>query len=327
MRVPPKWIALALAMTGMTIGPQAQADDDLPVTVNIRTEGSGAPIVVTGDRELERDRVRDAVRDIAMRGRSQTDALVRYTDPLCVTAIGLGERLGAGLRRRIEAHSRLAGHPVAAAGCRTNALIVIVDEPARLIERLRGKRRDLFDPAANRRIRATLRRGYPAVTWSIAGTLDRYGNEMENGAAIGGLSAPGAAGDLLLQRDSRAASRLGVPFARSRTMSVIVFEAKRLHNVHLDQLADYATMRILGNPQPYARLSEEQPETILNLFRTDPLDAAPGLTLIDMAYLRGLYSVPPGQPSTRLEHFTLAAYRELAQMECDDAAGCNTDPG
>lgn len=310
--------AAALALFGATSPALAQTGQPGASSINIRTEGSGGNIIVTGDRELEKKRVVDTLRDIAMRGRTTDRAIPRFQDPICPLVVGLGDKLGADIKARIEANTRLVGHQVAAEGCTPNAFLIMVDDPEALVDRMRKQRRGLVNPEILRRIRATLNAEYPAITWSTEIILDRYNNEAENARPLVGLddANSGTAGDLLFSNDNRFASRIEVTNSYARTASVVVFDAYKLDNVHLDQLADYATMRILGDPQPFAELEPNQPETILNLFRMDPLDAAPGLTLIDLAYLRGLYAMQPRDPGVRLESFVLAAYDELRDGDC-----------
>lgn len=295
--------------------PTSQAD----AAINIRTERSTSEIVVTGDRDLEEKRVKEAVRDMAMRGRTAARALPRFQEPVCPLVSGLGQQLGADMKARIEANTRLIGHEVGEAGCTPNVFLIVVDDPAGLIERMRKERWGLLNARVLRRIKASLAAGDPALSWSTSVLRDRRGLEAENGGVLAGLDARNSrtAGDLLFRNDNRAAMRTDLANSIDRTNAVIVFDAYRLDNVHLDQLADYATMRVLGDLQPLAQLGPDQPETILNLFAMDPLDAAPGLTLLDLAYLRGLYSMEPRDPGVRLESFVLAAYNELRDGYCE----------
>lgn len=287
-----------------------------------QTEGTDpGSILVTGERELEQKRVIEAVRGITMRGRSVSRALPRFQDPVCPIVTGLGDELGARVKARIEANTRSIGHEVGDEGCKPNAIVMLVDDPEGLIERMRKERGELLDADALRRIRTTLRAGYPAISWTGELNTDRYGNEAETSNTVAGLDEANGRilGELLYRRDNRAASRREIATSAERTSAFVVFDARRLDNVHLDQLADYATMRMLGDVKPTAQTGPGEPDTILNLFRMDALDAAPGLTLVDLAYLQGLYALEPRDPGTRLESFVLAAYDELRGSECPEA--------
>lgn len=312
-------IALSAAALGTAMPALAQIDNAAPAGINIRTEESGGNIIVTGDPELEEQRVRDALRDITMRGRTTSRALPRFQEPVCPQVIGLGEQLGADVSARIALNTRLIGHEVGEEGCTPNAIVIIVDDPKGLVERMRKERWGLLDARALRRIKAGLAADDPALSWSTSVIRDRRGNEAENGGVLAGLDGLNSriAGDLLFRNDNRAALRTELANSIERTNAVIVFDAFRLDNVHLGQLAGYATMRLLGDLQPAAQLAPDEPDTILNLFSMDPLDAAPGLTLMDLAYLRGLYAMEPRAPGVRLESFVLAAYEDLRDGNCD----------
>ena len=315
-----------LASFGLAAGAGAAARDEPSAgTVNLRIEGVGEPIVVVGDLDLEKDRVRDAVRDIAMRGRSFDEPLMRYQDPLCITVLGFGEVLGERVAERIRMQARVVGAEVAEPGCMPNATVAMVGRPAVLIERMRQERPKLLSAESLHRIRATLSAGYPAVSWASTQRRDQFGRSIASGNPLSGLEFPGPLNELLITRDNRFASRIKVPFTIARAGAVVIFDAYKLDNVHLDQLADYAVMRILGNPRPRPSLGADQPDTILNLFRMDPLEASPGLTLMDVAYLRGLYALRPNEPATRLESSTIAAYRDLAALGCEETNTCEAD--
>ena len=88
-------IALRLLIAALSIcmatGLRAQ-QTVVPVQrgIEIRAEGADDPIIVTGDRFLDENRVRQAVRSIARSGRSSGKPLERFQDPLCVMVSGLG---------------------------------------------------------------------------------------------------------------------------------------------------------------------------------------------------------------------------------------------
>lgn len=288
-------------------GEMADADG-----VQIRTEESGAPIVVTGKRDLDEGRVRDAVRDIAARGRSASEPLGRYQDPLCVTVIGFGDALGERIAQRVRTRARLVGAKVAGPSCAPNATVAMVDKPEVLLDRMRRERSGLLDSDSLRRIRATLRSGYPAISWATTERRDQFGRQLPPGNPLSGYEQDSLFNEMMAARDNRFPSQLNVDFSLARSGAVVVFDAYKMDGVHLDQLADYATMRILGDPRSQTELGEDQPETILNLFRIGPEAAPPGLTIVDLAYLKGLYAMEPTEPGSRLETFALAAYGELA---------------
>jgi len=281
--------------------------------------GADDPIIVTGDRFLDEDRVREAVRSIARRGRSSGEPLVRFQDPLCVMVSGLGDVLSERVAERIRLQARNVGAKLAESGCTPNATVVLVDRPKVLIDRMRRERPALLDSDSLRRIRSALDSGYPAISWASTERRDQFGRQLPPGNPLGGLVRESLFDEMLYARDNRFPSQLNLNFSTARSGAFVVFNAYEMSGVHLDQLADYATMHILGNPKPDARLSTDGPASILDLFRFGPEEAPPGLTLIDLAYLKGLYAMRPTDPGRRLESSSLVAYEELAAR--DDLKG------
>jgi len=319
--------AIAALLSGA--GSEAYAQDrSAPRSgdVSIRTDGVGEPIVVVGDRKLDEDRVREALRDMAKRGRSAREPLGRYHDPLCVTVAGFGDVLGARIAERIAAQARIVGANVAEPGCTPNATVVMVDKPVVLLDRMGRERPGLLDADSLRRIRATLRSGHPAISWASTERRDQFGRQLAPGNPLSGYEQDSLFNEMMFARDNRFPSQLNVDFSIARSGAVVVFDAYKMDGVHLDQLADYAVMRILGDPRPGTDPAAEGPRTILDLFHAGPDAAPPGLTLVDLAYLRGIYTMSPTEPASRLESFALTAYAELAGDSKDAEDDCAEEP-
>jgi hypothetical protein len=310
-------IAAQPAISGQPEPADASADEAVE-TATSRTSPSRQEIVVTGQRRLDKETVRDAVRGIARRGRSAAEPLARYHDPLCVSVVGFGEALGERIAERVRMRARLVGVEVAEAGCAPNATLVMVDKPEVLIDRMRRERPGLLDSDSLRRIRAILREGYPAISWTTTERRDQFGRHLPPGNPLSGYERDSLWNEMMAARDNRFPSQINIDFSIARSGAVVVFDAYKMDGVHLDQLSDYAAMRILGDPRPGAHSLADQPETILKLFQSGP-DAAPaGLTLVDLAYLKGLYAMSPTEPGKRLESFALAAYEQLVDPDDDE---------
>lgn len=232
--------------------------------------------------------------------------------------IGLGDEMGGKVVDRVRANAVEAGLGLSAADCITNALIIVVDDQARLIERLRDLEPRMFNPRSSRRIRAALRRGDAAITW--------WGDAIQGPAGRGGLSSTvvSSGADVVGNRGGtniRTArvftpSAMEIQFSIEKLSTVMVFDVDRLHGVGLHQLGDYITMRVLGHPQPRPVLEEERAATILSLFDSAPTAAPPGMTQLDRAYLKGLYAMRPNEPGNRLEHFVRRAYEDVRAADC-----------
>ncbi len=277
------------------------------------------PIIVTGQRPAKDSEVRAALRELAMRGRSMDRPLARFQEQLCVSVFGLGDRFGTQVKKRIERNAREAGLAVETRLCKPNATVVVVRNPDRLVEATFKRRGRVISPEARRNVRAAQERGDVALAWSIEeitaapGGAAAVSSDVASavGFGSGALGPPGFT--------SISASRLRPNFALSRTNAMIVFDVDRLAGVHLNQLADFATMRLLSDPQAVVDLQVGALGSILTLFDHGIDQAAPELTPLDRAYLTGLYKMRSNDPGTLLERFVLAAYREKMGDYSDSA--------
>jgi len=282
-------------------------------------------IIVQGERELDSKELRDAVRDVAMRGREAKRPLMRYQVPLCPRTIGFPARMGAYVVERIRRNTLDAGLAVDedADGCIANALVIVVDDPDTLIKRMRQTNPDLFNVRINRDIKAAQNRGDAAIVWSH---YAMQGPNGRGGAASGAMASNTLEGSFAnaggAPRDMRLSfpSTVFIPYSLEKMATIMVFDVDRLDGVHLDQLADFATLRILGQPQPTIDIEQDGAVSILNLFDAEPAAAPREMTRLDRAYLRGLYAMRPNDPSTRLEYFVTLAYQELDAAEAASAA-------
>lgn len=322
-------VATKLALSGLlglsAVGALAQPQDagsQEQQSVDLRT-GPTNSIIVEGERQVEEEEVRDAVRDIAMRGRTNLRPMTRFQAPLCLQVAGLGDRFNAQVADRIRANTKNAGFAVAEEGCEHNAVVAVVKDPEELIARLRKDQPRLFTPKTNQKIKAAQRRGDVAVGWSVSRIAGVRGRPLPENGSFAGAGVAGAAtvsqnaNQGVPTTNSGGVSRFKIPYSLERVFSVLVFDVERMSDVHLDQLADFATIKLLADPQPVVELDEEaRASTILSLFDTTPREAPQRMTQLDRAFLRGLYALRPNDPSTRLEKFVLAAYEDIRKEDC-----------
>ena len=301
----------ASAFAAPVSGSRLQKKNDVVVMKRGAQENA---IVVTGQRPAKDDEVRTSLRNVAMRGRTNDRPIARFQSRLCVSVFGLGERFGREVKRRIESNASEAGLEVERRKCKPNAVVVVVRNSDYLIEDVFTKRGRGVAPEARREIRAAQKRGDVAVSWSTEeltaaqGGTSSIGADLAESAGTAGFGI-GVSGATTFNNAS--ASRVRPSFSLSRTHAMIVFDVDRLANVHLNQLADFATMRLLTDPQPVVELEGSKLGSILTLFDMDLDDAAPHLTSLDRAYLKGLYKMRPNDPGLSLERFVLAAYKEV----------------
>jgi hypothetical protein len=318
-------LSAAFAALTITIALPLHAQEQAAGTDTIGEElggREGRPIIVTAEPELETEEVRDALRDVAMRGRSYDRPLERYQTPLCVTVIGLGEKMGGQVAERVRANTREAGVAVEEGDCVPNALILVVDDQKRLIARLRDIEPRMFNARISRGIRSALARKDAAITWATYAFQGPNGaGEISGTMVTTGSDVVGSRGgnNVRTTRSVRP-SKFEINFSIQKVSTVIVFDVARLDGVGLNQLGDFITMRVLGQPQPRPVIEEERAATILSLFDAAPTQAPPGLTRLDRAYLTGLYAMRPNEPGNRLEKFVRVAYENLGAQDCPE--GC-----
>lgn len=283
-------------------------------TVNIRTEPV-PEIEVRGDRPLDDATVSDGIRDIAV-SRAPREPRAQFADPLCLHVQGLGAVLDQRVGDRVRSHAETAGLKIAKAGCTPNAMLLVVDEPGALIERLRSMMPQLFTPQLSRRLMLDAERGEPAINWVLEGPRWRLANGVSTGEAIvpGGFLFDNDVGGFPTANEAWA-SRVRNSFGLARIGAFIVFDVRQLEDVHLDQLADYATMQLLTSPRRQIDFESLAAPSILTLFNDGPWDAPQGLTRLDRAYLNGLYAMRPNDWGSRLLTSARRVNAEAAETE------------
>jgi hypothetical protein len=242
----------------------------------------------------------------------------RFVDSLCVRVAGLADEVAKHFEQRVMRNAEMVGleqaEPTLKDGtCRTNALVLVTDEPARLFEKIASRRPELLGNIINRdvhsrRLRNELRERRPAVAWSL----------LVPSAPVGGTID--LSEQIPVTYDQRA-SRLNAPFTLVKQMAVVMLDAEQIAKVPLTQLADYVSMHVLASPRRDVGFAEEvdalQTPTILSLFEDGGRLAPLELTKFDRAYLRGVYTASPGRFSNRLNSAVVKAYRSI---EAEDAA-------
>lgn len=271
-------------------------------------EVDGIDIVVTGERPLEPAAIQDAVRDMADEQRFD-EPLLRFHDPLCLSVSGLGRVASSQVRDRLLANARAASVPVADEGCRANALVLVVDDPASLVVRIEKEQPRLISPAERRRIDAALARGETALVWHNEETRGAEGEALRISTTAPGMPATGPFSELSAETRVNSpgrARRVGATNSRAIVNGVVILDLEHLVGMDLDRVADFATMRLLAPgmravPEASNGTGEREiakPRSILAPFVAGR--GAERMTLFDRAWLGALYDLAPNAASTRL---------------------------
>ncbi len=261
-------------------------------------------IEVRGKREIDREVVVDNLRELTTRI-SFTDVTPRFYQPLCLHVIGPDVGANRVMAKRITEAAKSAGLKKPKPGCRENALVIIVDEPSRLFERLVGRRHwmvgEIGRDASLRRLREELKSGKPAIAWNRT-TL-----------ASGGVNAISLPGSVPVLQKSHG-SRIPGDVIRPKVVSVVVFDSDTVGAATPVQLGDYAALQLLGTPQRNINFEAVSARSILSLFADGPDMAPDGMTAFDRAYLKGLYANRGPSLRGRVTQAVLTAY----EAECVD---------
>jgi hypothetical protein len=259
-------------------------------------------IEVQGDRPLNRDEILRGQRHIFTSSLPYSTA-PRFHDPMCVAVVGLARKQGEVVAQRIRRNILDAGLTLAGGSCKPNALVAANHEPEAVIAALRVRDPQLFNRDSNQAIRAQLDAGKPVISWGETVTRPNDGfviNGAMSFAPNPAMPFPALIGAM--------PSRHRANLYTSKVNAIVFFDLDRLEDVHVHQLADYATLRLLGSPREPADFEAAGVPTILSLFADGPRKAPLEMTSLDRAYLRGLYSLKRTDWAWNLTSKVLGSY-------------------
>jgi hypothetical protein len=203
--------------------------------------------------------------------------LARLRNPLCLTVAADDEAFGRIVAERIIDNAGAAGVPLGKAGCTANALVTFSDNAAEQIAARRAEGHKFFRGMSEREIDAALSGRDPAYVFQAVQPTMRIG---EGDAVLNDGPMP---------YWTKESSYLRTP--QDLVTTLVVIDQAALPGRTPEQLADYATLRLLAPTGEFAADWARASDTILSLFAT-PADAPAQMTRADRAYLRSLYSLP-----------------------------------
>lgn len=208
--------------------------------------------------------------------------VMMWAGPLCPYVAGGRTEENRYLHDRISQMARDAGVRMAAKGCQPNLIVVLADEPEKLVRKARAAGKFWVDrerPLSFERYATTDR---PVRVWT---------NFAEVDVMRGAVSADGLGNDLLMFTTSSAGSRVRTSVVGVIQDQFVVVDRRRMGGRKLGGLADYVALA--GVASARADRDYEGFNTVLNLFTEEGrTDASP----MDRAYLRGLQTVKPDSP-------------------------------
>ncbi|MDM7956344.1 hypothetical protein [Blastomonas sp.] len=261
-------------------------------------------IEVLGQREVAKKVLKDNLREL-MAPIPLFDVIPKFFQPLCLQVVGMAPDASAIVSDRINRTALDVGLDPAKPNCRANALVVVVDDPRALFEKMLTRRRGIVGIAEmrdvqTRQLRDELRARKPAVAWNLSNLANSNGATQD--------------GEGFVIATSISASRLTSNFYRPKSLSVVLFDSTRIKDVTLDQLADYAALHLLGSPRRQIDFDSVAVPSLLSLFAQGPEAAPSELTQFDRAYLKGLYTLEAGALRSRVPGAVLAGFAQ----QCED---------
>ena len=242
-------------------------------------EGHGAPaadILVTGNTV--------AAVDALVESLTRTDAdneaqVARWDRQICPRVLGLAPEQSALVIADIARTAKIAGLSVSRRRCRGDVIVVVTSDAdgfaTALVKRHPGLFREPGEGLAPRREREALRRSKAPVRWIVSTRTEPVGGPaMEE--------TPSAA----------STSRLQLTVVKRLSIAISIVDAKRLSGITWQQLSDYLALASLTRADMDVSYG---PNTILSLFQATAAGhkAPPGLTALDKAFLKSLYTSPP----------------------------------
>lgn len=285
----------------------AAAQDDPPPAPPASAETSATDIEVLGQRRLEREQVVESLRIYTTRY-AFTEVVPRFHSAICPRVIGVDPELSGLVEARISAVASYAGLPKPDKDCRGNAFVLILDHPPEMFETLIKERLGLigeyqrgnqFRDLHLNAIRADLKAGKPLVAWNQIKTLlyDSPADTATKRLALEGFG-----------RETPNASSVRSSQLQHKMVSVVVFDKKQLADIDVIQIADLASLYLLGSPRRDLDFTTLGAPSLLTLFRDGGNRAPRMLTDFDRAYLKGLYAMRPNDWGGVLHRSVLAAY-------------------
>ncbi|WP_373487941.1 hypothetical protein [Blastomonas sp.] len=274
-----------LALTSLLTGPllaNEPSDDDI--------------IVVTGER-MTRKQAHELARAHAQAVlvAPVSDQNARWEDPLCIGAIGLREDLALAVIDRIQAIATEAKVRMGGAKCQPNVIVLFTPNSDAAFADIEKRKPELLSLTWNADRKKLRTPGLP-VRWFYGQEVEGVGGR-QTGPNATGLAGGGAAGGLfdLPVLSNSGASRAYTGVQLSLTGAIVLVDVPRVANVPLAALSDYIAFSVLSRTRIDAA---PQSTSIMSLFSADEANRPDGLTEIDMALLKALYSVPSNHSAT-----------------------------
>ena len=246
-------------------------------------------IVVVGSRAEQAEIAADQAKAITLRP-PVDNPLPRHYERICVKVFGIDSAYGALIAARIHQNVRTLGQPVGGLGCQPNVWIGFTRNSRVEVAKLRKQQPAMFATLDSFEIDRIFGGSGAAQVWHATEIRSVDGRPMP----IMEISLPGVARPVEVKVNSQYQSgKLVSPIRSDINGTIVIFDRDRANGKSVQQLADYATFRILAPVQDLVTVSPGAMPSILQLF-TDGAEQPDGLTEFDWAYLSAYYKLDRG---------------------------------
>ncbi|OYQ32426.1 hypothetical protein CHU95_16630 [Niveispirillum lacus] len=208
--------------------------------------------------------------------------LARWHNPLCVAMRGFSPTMAERFQQQIQSIAAIGGLEAPVSGCRPNVIIILIDDPDLLVDRMMKRYGYMFRPASTDDVRAALGEQHAVRIWYTT---------IKTGALNNGPQKQDEYGNPIVEqrRGPPENSRLGKIMRTDLLWAMVVMDRPALAGKSVESVASHVGMRLMG---AFAADTQQATiPTILNLFqgeRPQPVN----LTDWDRALLRELYAAP-----------------------------------
>jgi hypothetical protein len=221
------------------------------------------------------------------------ESLVRWGEPICPYAVGLGAEQNAAIAQKIALVANAAGAPVATTDCHPNFVVVATGQPDRLLAAWRKRDPGLFGDGLPSDISRFLTKERPVRVWYNA-LRKTVGGEAITQDQTQFFGEPTISSFTL--------SRLRFETVLGLQSAIVVVDTNQVQGFTIGQIADYAAMVGLAELKLDGDLGDAP--TILRLFSASASDRPSGLTGWDTGFLAGMYGT---DQASRLQRSAIAA--------------------
>jgi hypothetical protein len=208
--------------------------------------------------------------------------LARFEQPVCLMVAASDSAFAKTVAERIIDNAKRAKAKVRGNGCKPNALVAFSDDARAQLQAIRNSGRRLFAGISPRELDAAIGGRDPAYVFQASDEKAASGQDFYRATP---QDAP--------TNVTTSMGRLSRLSREDMLAALVVFDNGAIAGLEAEQVADYASLRLLAPTGAVDALEAGAPRTILALFAS-PAAAPDRMTRFDRAYLKALYAMPAG---------------------------------